>query len=205
VRDRKASSKWRKNKPESYKRSKLRTEAKRKGLHGAQVDEYVTERFEQWRTQQPQRSSGAPIGSPTPNKQVTEEQVTKDEVTEDQVTEDQVTEEQVTEEQVTEEQVTEEQVTEDQVTVEQVAEDQVTEASEDLLPVDDGYDTTSNANDLNVSTLILNNASWIDSFNGCCGVFDIVSSQMLALRRYSLGCRRFGVTARQYQPSPNDP
>jgi hypothetical protein len=182
VRDRKASSKWRKNNPERYKRSKLRTEAKRKGLHGAQVDEYVTERFEQWRTQQPQRSSGAPIGSPTPNKQVTKEQVAKDEVTEDQVTEDQVTE--------------------DQVTEEQVAEDQVTEASEDLLPVDDGYDTTSNANDLNVSTLILNNATWIDSFNGCCGVFDIVSSQMLALRRYSLGCRRFGVTASQYQPCP---
>jgi hypothetical protein len=108
----------------------LRAEAKRKGLHGAEADEYVTERFEQWRTQQPQRSSGAPIGSPTPNKQVTEEQVTKDEVTEDQVTEDQVTEE-------------------------QVAEDQVTEASEDLLPVDEGYDATSNYKDLNVSTLIL--------------------------------------------------
>jgi hypothetical protein len=124
----------------------LRAEAKRKGLHGAQVDEWVTERMEQWRTQQPQRSSGAPIGSPTPNNQVTEEQVIEEQVTEDQVTEDQVTE--------------------DQVTEEQVAEDQVTEASEDLLPVDDGYDTTSSGNDLNVSTFILNNASWIDSVQG---------------------------------------
>jgi hypothetical protein len=178
VRTRKAASKWRKNNPESYKQSKLRAEAKRKGLHGAEKDEWVTERLEQWRSQQPQRSSGAPIGSPTPHKQVTEEQVTKDEVTEDQVTEDQVTEE-------------------------QVAEDQVTEASEDLLPVDDGYDTTSNGNDLNVSSLILNNVSWIDSFKGCFGVFGIVSSQMLALRRASLVCRRFGLSTGQCLPPPN--
>jgi hypothetical protein len=156
----------------------LRAEAKRKGLHGAAVDEWVTERMEQWRTQQPQRSSGAPIGSPTPNNQVTQEQVIEEQVTEDQVTENQVTED-------------------------QVAEDQVTEASEDLLPVDDGYDTTSNGNDLNVSTLILNNASWIDSFKGSFGVFGIVSSQMLALRRASLVCRRFGLSTGQCQPPPN--
>jgi hypothetical protein len=41
------------------------------------------------------------------------------------------------------------------VTEVQVTQDEVTEASEDLLPVDEGYDATFNDNDLNVRTLIL--------------------------------------------------
>jgi hypothetical protein len=78
----------------------LRAEAKRKGLHGAEAEVWVTAQLELWRAQQPQRSSGAPIGSPAPK-------------------------------------------------------EQVTEASEELFPVDEGYDATSNYKDLNVSTSIL--------------------------------------------------
>jgi hypothetical protein len=52
-RDQKAASKWRKNNPETCKRSKLRPEAKRKGLHGAEVMEWETARLELSRTQQP--------------------------------------------------------------------------------------------------------------------------------------------------------
>jgi hypothetical protein len=56
-RDQKAASKWRKNNPENCKRSKLRPEAKRKGLHGAEVMEWEAARLALWRTQQPLCSS----------------------------------------------------------------------------------------------------------------------------------------------------
>jgi hypothetical protein len=78
------------------------------------------------------------------------------------------------------------------VTEEQVTEEQVTEGSEDLLPVDEGYDATSNDNDLNVSTLILEQCLLDRYIQVEFWVFGIGSSQTLGLRRSCLVCRRFG-------------